>query len=223
MKLETLTGHTKQKQKELILTELYNSGQLQQKLEGILERHRIPKEADIQSDIIQTTFEHLTKYNTEKMLEAYYDNPKRILGLGVRILIKKNILQDNRTPGGYKHSTAPNILHLSNLASFRLNEKTDEEDYLLTTNYYLNHTDYTEQEETYNSLPAIGCFETDDEEERNIEMWEFIRNELTPLEEETLDYALILPPNKMRKHLKKDYLKLLPRLKQLITEFNNNY
>lgn len=60
-------------------------------------------------------------------------------------------------------------------------------------------------------------------ETRDNEMWSFIRTNLTPMEEETLDYALVLPPSKMRKQLKKDYYNLLPRLKILITEFQNNY
>lgn len=100
--------------KNKIITELYTSNKLQEKLVGIMHRHHIPTNAQIEDDIIQFTFQQLLEYNTEKMIEAYQDNPNRVLALGVTIMLRKCILKDKRY-NSPKHSLTEYLLFGSSL------------------------------------------------------------------------------------------------------------
>lgn len=214
----TGTTPTQERIKHKAITELFNSKQLQKKLEGIMERHNLPTQAGIQDDILQTTFEHLSKYPTNKIVEMYKDNPTRLVGLGMKIMIKEGVLADLRSPAGYRYKTASNILHLSNLGTYRTANNNEEGKYINNNNHHINPSN-TLDDDDYESVSLKYDDEDEKEEEINQQMWIYVRNHLTPLEEETLDYALVLPSSKMRKQLKKDYFKLLPKLKELITTF----
>lgn len=208
-----------EKQKEIILTELYNSGQLQDKVYWALNRHRIPNQAGIQDDIIQEIFLNLSKFNTKELVEIYNDNPKRVLGLAVTIMSRKGLSHDKRSQYGYKSSPAAEIMHLSNIGTYTLANINNQDEHTTTSNHSISPFEKDDDKEF--DIPDRN--DPEDIEERENEMWSFVRNQLTPMEEETLDYALVLPPSKMRKQLKKDYYKLLPKLKTLITDFQNNY
>jgi hypothetical protein len=184
--------------KNNILTELYNSGQLQHKLIGIMKRHNIPGNAEIQDDIIQTTFLHLTEYDTIKMIDAYTQNPKRILALGVTIMLRKCILKDNRY-NNPKHSLAEYILYGSPLKSYNSSiTPTDEfDEYLI--------------------LSTDEKFEDIDDETDYFELWQYVLTQLNKEEKILLNNLLLKNkvPNKDKKSLNK-------KIKEIIINKNNN-
>ena len=53
-------------------------------------------------------------------------------------------------------------------------------------------------------------------------MWEYIRLNITPQEEELLDMLLDVDQPKLKGNLKKEYQALLPKLKEIITEFKKS-
>jgi hypothetical protein len=170
--------------KNEILTELFNSGQLQEKLVGVMQRHYLPINADLQNDIIQTTFEHLCLYDTDKMIEAYQDNPKRILALGVTIMLRKCILKDKRY-GNVNHSLTTFLLYTS---SFN------------TQNTSITPTDTFDTE--LFTLPDIQ-----DEQEDGVDylqMFEYLKLNLTKTENKTL--LKIMQKEKVDKTIKKELL-----------------
>ncbi len=79
--------------KNKIISELFLSGELQSKIDGILQRHHFPIHADLQNDIIQHTFEQLLNYDSDTLISMYNDNPKRLVGLAVRIMLRTGIYQ----------------------------------------------------------------------------------------------------------------------------------
>jgi hypothetical protein len=177
--------------KDKILTELFNSNQLQDKLPGIMARHHIPMKAGIEDDIIQTTFENLCMYDTDKMIEAYNNNPKRILALGVTIMLRKCILKDKRY-NNINHSLTTFMLYTS---SFN------------TANTTINHTDTFDTE--LFTLPN----KIDDEEEGvdYFEMFEYVKLNLNKTEIKLLNK--IIKKEKVDKTIKKE---LLNKIKSIL-------
>lgn len=184
--------------KNKILTELYNNGELQKKLIGIMIRHKIPNNAEIQNDIIQTTFLHLSEYDTDKMIEAYTQNPKRILALGVTIMLRKCILKDNRY-NNPKHSLTEYILYGSSLKSY---------------NPTITPTDEFDE---YLVLSTDTEFEDIDEETDYFELWEYITSKLNKEEKVLLNNLLL--KNKVAIKEKKSLNK---KIRELIINKNNN-
>jgi hypothetical protein len=172
--------------KDKILTELFKSNQLQEKLPGIMARHHIPMKAGIQDDIIQTTFENLCMYDTDKMIEAYNHNPKRVLALGVTIMLRKCILKDKRY-NNHKHSLTTFLLYAS---SFN------------TANETINHTDSYDEE--LFTLPAKQDVEDIEDGVDYLEMWEYIKLNLTKPEIKILNK--IIQKEKVDKTIKKELL-----------------
>jgi len=151
--------------KNEILTELFNSNQLQTKLVGIMERHFLPIE--LKDDIIQTTFENLCKYDETKLLDAYNDNPKRILALGVTVMLRKCILKDNRYSNP-NHSLSTSMMYASSLN---------------TNNIQINPTD------SFDETLVIEDMIDDEPKDHGIdylEKWYKVNKKLTEYEQELL-------------------------------------
>jgi len=97
-----------------ILTGLFTSNKLQEKIKGMMFRNQIHSSTYIDSDILQNTFMELSKSNKDEMFIAFCDDPSRILGLAVTItkLGGFSNLNDDSHPN---KSMAKKILYGSNL------------------------------------------------------------------------------------------------------------
>lgn len=198
-----MSTEEKEKIKTDAITELFNSKNLHEKVNTICYKHRIPLDCDIQSDILQVAFEHLWKYDTDKFIEAYQDNPNRILGLGVTLALRKGVYLDKRTSKSWSHSIAQQIIHQSTLNT-------------------LQHISSTNDKEDDYNLPQYQIDNNVLEEERYEEnMWIYIRENIDEYENMILDIILNPEPIKLKGKLKKDYVKLLPKLKSIIIEYKN--
>ena len=190
-----------EKRKNQIITELYESGKLQEKIKMICYQHRIPTDADIQSDILQVAMENLIKYDTNKFIEAYTDNPNRIIGLAVRIILRNGVYVDKRSAGGFKKSIAQQILHQSTYNT------------LVTVNTVDDiHDEFSK---------ILKSDDTDPEEyETNYQnMWDYVRSNLN--EFETMILNMVLEEKKPKgKKFKAEFEELKEKIKELINEFN---
>lgn len=191
--------------KDTILTELFNSGQIHRKVSGICFRFHIHKDTQIEEDIVQETFLHLSKKSEEYLMEMYLDNPNRLEALAVTIAIRKGVMADGRANGYPKHSLAQFILYTSNL-----NQTTS-----------VSPSEYIEDDY---EAPNHTTILTADEEEENpeYELWEQIRSHLTTSENEFLNKYLY--QKKGRGRYQKEVLnkinQLKERIKQIIIDNN---
>lgn len=197
-----MTMKQKEELKTKVIEDLYSSGEIQQKIEYICYKHFIPKDSFINEDILQVVMENLWKYDTNKFIDAYLDNPNRILGLAVTLALRKGVYKDERTSKFWNQSIAQQILHQSTLNTYQHIDTTQD-----------NTNDYN-----------IIQISTDDNEtmefERNNEMmWSYVKVNLTQYENNILNIALTMNSPKMKGKIKKDYIKLLPKLKSIIIEF----
>ncbi len=197
-----LSKKRKEEIKNKAITDLYNSKQIHNKLPGIMTRHRIPMHAEIENDIIQVCFENLSKYPTDKFVEAYQDKKERIVGLAVRILLTKCIYKDSRIPKGWNHSIAQQILFGGVLNS-------------------LDHIDSTSDDTDNFNIPQISPHLEEEYEEENIQMWSYVKRQLNNEENQILNSCLQPNSSKMKGLVKKQYQALLPKLKIIITEYLN--
>lgn len=149
-----------------IITELFDSGQLQQKLKGMLFRNGISASTFISDDVLQTSFLELSKYDIDKLFLAYCENPKRILALIVTITKRSGFGKMNGDVSP-NQSVAKQILFTSNLGN---NYTPDSNDGHVSRKYDINEIpEYIEDEN---------------------DLWEIIRSELNSDELEFLDFIL---------------------------------
>ena len=219
MTLETLSGLTKQELRIKAIEYLNNSEELKLKIHGMCHRHNIPTQAEIQQDILQVTLEQVFKYNIDKLSELMLDtkNKNRLMALAVRLALRNGVYFDKRIAKGYNKSVGQQILYQSNLSTLNMHlEETDVDDMddyngvILADDPELHQTEHDQRE-------AL--------EEQENKLWEYIEDNLTPLEFETYQYARVVPEKRMKIRMKREYNKLLIKLKQLITDYEtkNNY
>jgi hypothetical protein len=191
--------------RDKILTELFNNPSFKSKILSICIRHGVPTDADIQSDILQVTFEHLTKLDPKKLFEMYDDNPNRVFGFALRIAIRNGVLADKRTDNGYRKAIATYILKDSSY--YQRSDSEIDEDALIDE---YNPIEYQEQE-------------LEIENESN-QMWNHVRNQLSESENLLLNIMLSDTSTKikLRGNMKQEYINLLPKLKHIITKYQNN-
>lgn len=199
-----LSKAKKQKIKDKALIELFNDERLTNTIEYVCIKHQIPLNADIQSDIKSVVFENLIKYDLDKFVEAYQDEPDRILKLAKKMVLWKGVYQDKRCKKSWMHTIAQQIIHQSTLNTLEHIDSIDES----TDDFNLPQADTND------------LLIRNEDEENEIQMWEYVRSQLTNLENEVLDVALLPTPPKMKGTLKKQYQALLPKLKIIITEYN---
>jgi len=198
-----MTEQEKETLKTKAITELYKNKELQDKIQGICINHGIPLQAGIQEDILQTAMEQLILYPTDKFCEAYLDNPRRIFGLTIRIILRNGVYYDNRTPNGHRKSVAQQILKGSNLNT-------------------LLHVNSTDNHDEFNLIAPQDEY---DEEYEIIyqQMWHFVKQNLSKPHQELLDILLQLKKTRIKYHQKKEIPQLLKIVKELITEYKNEY
>lgn len=197
---------TKKKKIELknkILTDLYNSGDVHKQVNIICFKNNIKPDTLIAEDIVQLTFTHLSNYDMDKMIEAYMDNPKRILALACRIAINKGVASNPLRPNYYRHSLGKMILFGSNfqqLASISETEHLDQSD---SRNYILADPD-TDIDEEYI-----------DEQER---LWKTIRAGLDKEELKWLEFFLDNENEKQLrlKSIKREYDILINKIRNIL-------
>lgn len=192
-------------QRNKILTQFYNENLevLKGKVLGICINHGIPIQADIQSDVLMVAFEHLCKVNPDTIIEIYNDNPKRLLGLFVRVAVRNGVLPDNRSRKFWYKAIALDIVNQSTLNT-------------------LNHISSTEHEDDYSLiLEDEDCsYEAGAE---NMDMWDFVKEQLQPEEIEILDILLTNKKPKLKAKQKPLFEPLLGKLKGLITDYKTKY
>lgn len=204
------------------LTDLFNSTELREKIKSLMFKFFIPLHADLESDILQVVFENLIKYDLDKFIEAYLDNPKRILALALSLAKRKGCYKDLRYGKGYNASIAQQILHTSTLNTLQHISPTicgnDKDEIFSNTYDHFNIILKNDDQGYYTLEEQIESDHIKDENEAfHINMWRNIRQNLTQQENKTLQ--LILDPRhvKIKGKLKKDYLQLLERIKTIIT------
>lgn len=117
----------KERIKEQALKELHQSEELRTKIDQILFRNHIHRETNILDDVFQETFYHLSRKTPEFISELYLDNPRRLLGLAIKIAIWKGV--SKRKDSDYpKHSLARHILFTSNFQSLKYLSPTETYD-----------------------------------------------------------------------------------------------
>jgi hypothetical protein len=196
-----------QKTKDQIITELFNSGKIHEKVNSICFRNGIKRDTKIEEDIVSETFYHLSRKDEAFLQELYQDNPDRIVGLAVRIAIRKGVLTHSQYPSYPKHSLAKFILFTSNLNQHHSISTTDTED----------------DEGAYNEFTTILVDESY-KEDPEVELWKLIRENLT--EDENIFLEFLLNQKKGRGRYKFKTLEkinaLKERIKMIIYENNIN-
>lgn len=150
---------------------------------------------DIQSDIVQETFLHMSKIPAETIIEMFEDNPARLIGLATTIMVRKGVLKNKETQSP-KHSIANWIMYGSSCGEIQREE--DEHPIDLLENM------------------------TNDDFEDDSPMWEFIYKNLNEEETKTLDQLLERIKQKKRIGVKRKttkYYRLKLKLKLLITVY----
>ncbi|MFL5808628.1 MAG: hypothetical protein ACJ749_03850 [Flavisolibacter sp.] len=112
-----MTPEEKEALKTKIITDLFHNQELRQKIDGICRRNNINHDSYIHEDVLSETFYYLSRYNTDKMVEAYQADPKRLFGLAIDIAIKKGVAKHSKNPEYPKHSVATNLLFASNFGT----------------------------------------------------------------------------------------------------------
>jgi len=191
--------------KNKALTQLFNDQRLRDTIQYVCIKHKIPLDAHIQDDILQVIFENLIKYPTAKFVEAYEDNPIRILKLAKKILLWKGVYTDKRSKKGWNHSIAQQLIYQSTLATLQHIDSIDT-----TTDEY--------NIPLFNDHDAILEQEEDDEEKQ---MWLYVKQNITTEENQILDTQLQQQPKKLKGIEKKIFQNLLPKMKIIITNFKN--
>lgn len=129
--------------RDRILTALFNSGAVHEKVENVCFRSGVKKYSYIHEDLLQEVFYWLSRKPAKEVITMYEDNPARLIGLSVRIAVLKGAAKEgpNRI-NNPKHSLIGYILHTSNLrAAGPINFEGKEE------------ADAVGWEEIYNALP----------------------------------------------------------------------
>lgn len=188
------------KYKNRILTEIYNTGILQQKIQGMAFRNRINKDSYIYQDAIQETFMWLCRKQPQEIIEMYEDDPKRIIGLGVKIAVLKCFSANKNDPDYPKHSLCRYILFASTF----------------NTMQHISSTECSGEDDPndYNKV----LVDRGTEEDPDKELWALIRSELTAEQNEWLTYFINLKKTQGRylKHVKEAYTDLLNAIEAII-------
>lgn len=199
--LTNLNDQQKQTLKNKIITELFNSGEVQKKASGICKRNFIRSDTYIQDDIMQSTMEVLCKKSADEIINCYYDDGKkpkgslsRLIALSVRIICLRGVANDKPIPS---RSWANFMLFASNLKKFD----------------YLNPTEHGGEE----VLMDVSSMENNNNHK---EMWEIIRSELTEEENESLTYFinLVKRPGRYKKEVLEKRNQLLERIHEILTK-----
>lgn len=182
----------KHKIKNVIITELYNTGEIQDKVKGMCYRNYINNETRISEDVIQESFMELSRHNIDDLFLAYCSDPKRILALGVSIT-KRTGFRKMNTEVSPNQSVAKKILFASNLN--RLNYISTTNDDMVYGNPSGNGTtvDFERTSSGRTSdhtriMLELKLFETPIDD--SIDVWEIIKMELNDEEREFLYFLL---------------------------------
>lgn len=184
------TEQQKQKEKDRILTELFQSKIIHEKISGICYRNRIHHGTYIHEDILQEVFLHLSLKTPDFIIQLYYDDGRckegslrRLIGLFVTIAVLKGVAKIKS--GNPKHSLAQLLLWTSNFLPLSSISPTDDE---CTTG---------------NNSTKVICDVTIDEDQ--IDTWELIRSKMTEEQINQLDEVLQADNKQLKKELKDKY------------------
>ena len=211
--VDGLSTEEKEKIKADAISKIYTCGIIQKKINSLMYRYFLPIECDIQSDILHETFLGLSKYNTDKFLLAHFDldNPNRMVGLAVRIMVMANCAKHSKKPDYPKHNFTKWVLFASNLNKIEVVNNTENES------------------ETTPEWDAINKnYDVNDDDNVDARMWIFVRENINEKENTLLDNHL----NKFYKkpkmvgqeniNYKQQNEEFLQKLKIIITQFKTN-
>jgi hypothetical protein len=207
-----LTAAKKKILKDKIITELYNSNILTEKIHGILYRNHIHKDTLIYEDVLQETFFYLSKKSAGEIIDMYYYSRagkknenggclKRLIGLGVCIAVLKGITKSGKNYP--KHSIGQWILFGSNLNQLS----------------YLSPTECSHEDEPSHNNTVL--MDPSTETDNFKEMWSLIREQMTPAQEKELEYFLNLKKKtqgRYKNEIKDRRTALLKRIEEIIVQ-----
>lgn len=201
MNLADLSISEKERMKNKAITELYNSGEIQSKVDGMCFRNGIKKDTFIAEDVVQETFMHLSRKSADEILEMYFDNPKRLVGLCVTIAKWKGFAKHPAHQDYPKHSLANFILFASNLNHFGFLSTTDAG----------NETD-----EDY----ELNLVDEESTESSDDKMWEVLKENLDEEDLDSLNYFLTIKKKqgRFKKEVKDKYIRLVNSIKRIVNE-----
>lgn len=146
-----------------IITELYNSGMIHDKMNGMCYRNNIPIRSKIGEDILQETFMELSRYDQDDLFLAYCDNPRRIVALATSIATRTGFRDMKTNDTSIRRSVAKHILHTSNI---------QKQEYLCTVEGSIVHYGQNQNGDTLEPIVDIQI------DLLTIDTWKIIRDNL---------------------------------------------
>jgi hypothetical protein len=118
------------KRKNEILTEYVNSKKLttlKYKIRNICFRYYVTDYSKIAEDVLAEVLLQLAKYNSEKLVTAFEENPNSLEGISVRIA-QRCFTVKKKSPDNPNHSFGTKLLHTSTFKSFNSISHTETYD-----------------------------------------------------------------------------------------------
>lgn len=213
MVIKQLTQNKKLQLKDQILTQLFNSGILQQKIMGMCKNYHVNLHSRIEDDVLQTTFEQLAKKDPDDIIQMYCEGGGEIkdkkcplVGMATRISHWKGFDRAKKTGTDEyypNHSIGQQIMWTS----------------MLNSRYYLATSDVDPEEEPY--AIVLGA-----DEEPEPDIWKVIRSNMAENELQDLEFYLY-PPRKrgtkkkeLQQLLQKKFEHLKLRIKKIVEDNN---
>lgn len=166
-----ISKEEKHKEKNRIITELYDSNIIQVKVLGMAQRHGISRFTEIHLDCIQEVFMNLSAKPADYIIDMYNDDPNRLIGLCVRIASWRCFYNYQKKDKNPKQSLASFIMHGS---VFARNLSIDNDTAHLFDDFFLEKEDKNNEGVKFD------------------EFWDTIIEGLTDEEHELLIYFLNL-------------------------------
>lgn len=213
-----LAEQKKNRLKDKIITDFYNTGIMQKKVLYICFKNHIGKDTYIAEDVEQEMWMHLSKKSADEIIDMYTDSgnkPKghwdRLVGLCTTIAIWKGVSTNPKNKEYPKHSLANFILYGSNL---NLGQPT-----------FISPTDSAEDHEGKpGQQPGqeieINILDKSSDENTDETLWQMIRERLDDDNLESLDYFINLQKKqgRFKDEVKEKYIRLLDAIKTIINK-----
>lgn len=160
------------KRKEEILTSFFNNNNLPKKIDAICFRNFITRNSQIADDILSEVLLALSAYNPEKLVTAFEENPKSLEGIAVQIA-KRQFRVRKESPDNPNNSFGTKLLHTSTFRDYTYVSPTEE---------------YSENDMFSTFVLYDGELMAD--RDYSPDMWDIIKERLTPTENEFIENVL---------------------------------
>ena len=146
--------------KEQIINQMYDNQELRTKIAGMCYRNEISLDTKIQEDVLQETFLYLWRYDTDRLIKTWCDDPKRVLALAITISVRHGFSKMNNEQSP-NQSLAKKILYSSN---YKSRDSINSEGSIVSEDYQTEKPLY-EQTEDFDVWKLINENLTEDERE----------------------------------------------------------